>query len=820
MPDHTGLSAEHITRCHELGYAFIPLSGKVAILKNWQDGPAAPLEDALAWAQTGNIGLRTGAASGVVVIDVDEGGVLPLPLPETVTVQTGAGMHYYFKTPAVDFRNTAGRLAPHVDTRGEGGYVVFPGSVHPETGAVYEFINAPWDTELAEVPQWVLDALAKPEPVRTAAPTVQTDTAQGKRKYALTALAGEVQAVSTAPQGERNHVLNTSAYKIGGLLWAGLGEQEAADALLGAALSCGLPEGEARKTIASGLKAGRMEPREIPEREQKRKIERPVDAPVDAVVEQPIAGAVSGAPAARPFRCIGYSEETYYFYSNITKRVYGWTVSSLDRNHLLQLASLQWWELHYAGNTGVSWAKAQNDLIQNCVKAGVFSKDKIRGRGAWWDNGHSVLHMGDHLLVDGQRAELDHEGLKYHYNITKSEPLAPPGTLDRGKILDTLESLSWQMPEHGRLLGGWLALANLCGCLKWRPHIWIVGARGSGKTTVMDEIVRVALAGIAERAASSTTEAGIRQALKSDARPVVFDEIEGDSDAAQSRVARILELVRQASSGDNAPILKGTTNGDGADYLIRSMFCFSSINATITRDADESRITTLTLEKPRNEWSVIQEKIYTTFTDEQASALLMYMVGNIPALKKHIKTFTKVVADRLRVQRHGDQLGTLIAGWWMLRDGGPLTLHDARMELETWDLEAIIGGVRDNADALDEHKCLRFILDRVITVERRDKAPITRTIRELVTGRVDYTTASDGDIKDALGRYGIARDADGVVISNTNSRLGDLLKGKPWAVKWNGYLKRIEGAQALRDTYYFSGGGSTRAIRVPMAAVE
>ena len=815
-----------LTRCHELGYAFMPLSGKVAILKEWQIGPAAPLNDVLAWAKTGNIGLRTGAASGIVVIDVDEGGVLPQALPKTVSVQTGNGMHYYFRMPSVEFRNTANRLAAHVDTRGEGGYVVFPGSVHPETGAVYEFINAPWDTELADVPEWVLEAIKKPVAVATTGVTRVSSSGDSKRRYVVSALNRECEDVAACTQGERNHRLNTAAYKMGGYIWAGLSESEAESALLSAALACGLPEGESRKTIASGLRAGRMEPREIPERSVPVRYERPAVesvpvAPTAAVTA--VAAPATPAPAPAPaghFRCIGFSDETYYFHSTYAgHRVFGWSVGQMDRNHLVQLAPLQWWELNYAANNGVSWAKAQNDLVAGCIAQGIFSKDKMRGRGAWWDNGHSVLHMGDHLIIDGERADLDAPGLKYYYCIQKQATLTPPGTLDRRAILDACESLSWQYPEHGRLLAGWLAIANLCGCLTWRPHIWIVGARGTGKTTVMDLIVARMLCGIAERAASSTTEAGLRQRLKSDARPVVFDEMEGDSDTAQGRVNRILELVRQASSGDNAPILKGTTTGDAQDYLIRSMFCFSSINATLTMASDESRITMLTLEKPRNEWSVIQKKIHDTFTDEQASALLYHMVGNIPALKQHIKTFSKVIGNRLHDQRHGDQLGTLIAGWWMLKDGGPLTLDDARMELEMWDLEALTGTTRDNAEALDEHKCLSYILDRQIFVEGKGFTLGNMSIRELVKREPDGPPIPPRELARILGRVGIAIQDEGIAISNTNSQLADRLKGKPWAIKWSNYLKRLPGAKCLDSTYFGPGGGKTRAVRVPWGLV-
>ena len=45
---------------HALGWSFTPLNGKRPTLKGWQDRPRETLEKALAWADQGNVGLRTG----------------------------------------------------------------------------------------------------------------------------------------------------------------------------------------------------------------------------------------------------------------------------------------------------------------------------------------------------------------------------------------------------------------------------------------------------------------------------------------------------------------------------------------------------------------------------------------------------------------------------------------------------------------------------------------------------------------------------------------------------------------------------------------
>jgi len=112
------------------------------------------------------IGVRTGAISGLLVLDVDgDDGADSLhdaersysALPRTATVRTpGGGAHYYLAHPGGEIRNSAGRLGTGLDIRGDGGYVIAPPSVDAE-GRRYE----PDDrAPLAPCPPWLLALIA------------------------------------------------------------------------------------------------------------------------------------------------------------------------------------------------------------------------------------------------------------------------------------------------------------------------------------------------------------------------------------------------------------------------------------------------------------------------------------------------------------------------------------------------------------------------------------------------------------------------------------------------------------------------------------
>jgi hypothetical protein len=81
-------------------------------------------------------------------------------LPATVESITARGRHIFFLCPGRPVRNSAGKLAPGVDVRGDGGYVLAPPSIHP-TGKAYC-----WSVDsartFAAAPDWLVTLIAKP----------------------------------------------------------------------------------------------------------------------------------------------------------------------------------------------------------------------------------------------------------------------------------------------------------------------------------------------------------------------------------------------------------------------------------------------------------------------------------------------------------------------------------------------------------------------------------------------------------------------------------------------------------------------------------
>lgn len=203
----------------ESGWSVLPMRpGGKAPLIPWLERQEAPADEAEIrrwfdrWPRA-NLGLVTGAVSGVVVLDVDpaHGGEASLAaleeehgaLPRTVEARTGGGgRHVYFAHPGGTVPNRVG-LRDGLDIRGDGGCVVLPPSVHPSGGRYrWREGHRPGELDTASLPHWLAAMLDRRE-------TSSGHSGQHWRK--LTARGVE--------QGERN---NTIASLAGHLLWHGV----------------------------------------------------------------------------------------------------------------------------------------------------------------------------------------------------------------------------------------------------------------------------------------------------------------------------------------------------------------------------------------------------------------------------------------------------------------------------------------------------------------------------------------------------------------------------------------------------------------------
>ena len=379
-------------------------------------------------------------------------------------------------------------------------------------------------------------------------------------------------------------------------------------------------------------------------------------------VEELIPQVETQVEVDKYFQCLGFDGETYFYQPRATGQVTKLSRAGHTSTNLVSIAPLSYWETLYPAKSGANWTQAASNLFEASANVGVYSPIRIRGRGAYIDKKHTLLHLGEEIICNGERLSiLKKLPFKTNYIYQRSANLygcgnEPPLSDSAAyEILELAQRFQWDVQASGMLLAGWVALAPICGALDWRPHVWLTGGAGTGKSAILDRFVSPLLADMGVHVSGNTTEAGLRQTLKSDALPIIFDEAESNEKADQQRMQSILALARVASSETNAQMIKGSPNGEVIRFHLRSMFFLSSISTALKQGADRTRFAQLTLKTTSSlnkherafHWEQLEKDLDNKINELTAKKLISRTFSLINTIKKNINLLEKLYMDLL-----------------------------------------------------------------------------------------------------------------------------------------------------------------------------
>lgn len=541
----------------------------------------------------------------------------------------------------------------------------------------------------------------------------------------------------------------------------------------------------------------------------------PARPKVVAVAPQAASGADIDLLAPLP---LGYNQGRYFYLSRCDHQVHEIAASAHTPNTLMAIARLSYWQTRFKGSKGPDWQAATDFVMETCRKVGIFNPDNIRGRGVSFDSGRSVLHLGSRLIVDGTSQNgltLPDSELIYEKGLPMKIQLGEPLSVEQTyKMVDICNMFSWASPDMGLLFAGWIVTAPICGALPWRTHVWLTGQMGSGKSWVMTNFVKPLVGPLGFSVQSKTTEAGIRQHLRIDARPIIFDEAETQNERDRDRLQQVLDLARQSSSEDGFDILKGTVSGREIRFRIRSSFLFSSINFGATQSADESRIIPLSLvpmtgrEDAAAHFDQIKQMVIETVTPEYAGSLLARTLRLLPILRNNIKVFSRALSDTM-TSRQADTIGCLIAGYYSLQSDSMLTLQEAKdfVKDRSWINAAAI---RTETEA-DHDKAVAHLLEQVLRVSPSMEWSIAEAIR----------FAHEDNAHEAhrvLGRHGIKVKDNHLFLGRSHHIIDKMFTLTAWSKVWDRTILQYPGASLGTTTTDFS-GYKKKAIIIPLKKI-
>lgn len=555
-----------------------------------------------------------------------------------------------------------------------------------------------------------------------------------------------------------------------------------------------------------------------------------------AVQETPPDQAAATAPggahddddidAAGYFKILGYDHDRYFVFQHERKQMAVYTAGSFTDSGFIALAPLQFWEINFPAESGFNKRQALNWFVRTAHARGIFDPSHTRGRGAWVDRGRIVLHMGNQLVVDGEPTPITQFSSRYVYELDRSLPALSPVAMasDEGEELLELASMfRWTKPASAPMLAGWCALAPLCGALRWRPHVWLAGGAGTGKSSILNSYVHVLMNGMDVFAQGNSTEAGIRQTLRQDALPVLFDESETNNEREKMRVDNVLAMIRQSSTESAARTLKGSASGDAQAFHIRSMFCLASIMVGMEKQADYERLAVLTL-RPKHEdaeraaenWKRIKDRLYDLSRDEDLPArLFRRSLSLLPVTLQNIEVFAAAGAKKFGSQRDGDQYGTLMAGAWSLISDRVASEDEAMEMLDRYDWNEHM----EYAESDESVRALRSVLEAKIRVQGGVEISVHEVVALAMNRHVEGVELTAAAADALLQRHGM-RVRDGqLLFANNSSALKALVHGSSFESDLRGHLLRVPGASRRENKPVKIGPSVVKCVAIPLDLV-
>lgn len=518
--------------------------------------------------------------------------------------------------------------------------------------------------------------------------------------------------------------------------------------------------------------------------------------------------------------CLGYRDGTFYYTSSSNKEIVRVGAGAHVTGILLSMMPRRYWLRHYPGakDGTISWDSAASDLMERCRKRGLYDDSRVRGRGCWkGENKELVVHRGSDLLVNGKATDLSKAGKKHVYRLglDLAGTDATPLTQEEGrKFRDVSNLLTFTNKESSYHLAGYAAIMRITGALKWRPHLWVTGSAGCGKSVTAIELLKRAAGSWGINIDGKTSEAGVRQLLNDDALPVIYDEAESNDAKDGRRMQNILDLIRQASRGGR--IVKGSPGGKATTFHVNSTFVLGSIQVSLQKEADFTRFTVVELAKDKkNDWPTVKAGI-DSIDEEYGDRLFARMISRFTEFEASLSVFHKLIVES-GTGREADQLAPIMAGVWTLENDAIVTEEQARAMLsDAWSAE------KAQAAVSDEEEIGETLVSHVVKLDSSSGNSERMPLAELMHLAVGNKAA-----RRQLELYGLTvreerweekkEIADFVYVANNHPELERWFGQTKWGKNWSQSLSRLPFATAGRRIDI--GGKFRRCVRVPLSVL-
>ena len=521
--------------------------------------------------------------------------------------------------------------------------------------------------------------------------------------------------------------------------------------------------------------------------------------------------ATKGLPPVVP---LGFMEDakTVAYYARTRREVVKLKPSEHKAEFLLMMADISEWaswlfpdkdEEWIEDHEAKIWKEARVQLMAAARVAGRFDAEKLRKIGIWeevvegkpglmFNAGNACFFLP---MTGGAPVKVDCLQERHIYAADKAMPAPADEPLsyeDGLRLVEYLSARQWEVAGSGELVAGWIVNSLLAGVAERRPHLWITAPAETGKTVLHDDVAAILGDTAVLLEGASTSEAGMRQKLAGYARPVLFDELEGDGVDNKKIEDGALKIMRTAYASEAGAITKGGEDGTPREYPVRcGVMCFSVLPA-LEKATDKSRclnlrMVPLPMDKRREIWASQEEGRSMVTQDDFTGRLIHRVMVEWQHIRENIKTLREHLKDELGARR-AELIAHLMAGCYALTHGGAV---DAAALAHALDVAQAYEETEEKA--CEEMECLAVILDTLAPYDGiPGKTSARRLCQDVSVGGAEEKAAADR----ALASRGMRWRTDGqerlqIQGSPAHEGIKELLAGTRWA---SGQIVRVIGA--------------------------
>lgn len=465
------------------------------------------------------------------------------------------------------------------------------------------------------------------------------------------------------------------------------------------------------------------------------------------------------------------------------------------------------------------WDKVGKAIMRACFLLGPYDPtiSPPRRTGIWADEkGQPLLHLGGRLVFADGRAE--RAGIVLHVEAdgaterdvyvrepsVRRQPAAPCQPAEIEDLRRDIADL-WVFrdgPAAAMLTLGWCAVASLGGAVRWRPNLVVLGGTGTGKTS----LIRVFQGLLPVHAYSNdTTKAGLEARVTDRPGPIIVDEAaQGD----RSGAAALFDMMLPASGGEGSRGLRGSPDGRGRSFSVLGSVCYAAIHPPVLKPEHIGRFTEVTLmpagRDNKDAIDAIQAKAH-----QLGAAFLGRVVKGFPRWDGNLRAMRAAMVAAGATAREADQVGALLAGWWLLASDAVATEAEAAAMVR--EAQAFIGGAMAQREDSAGRRAWVMLSSTSIT---RAAGTTKVSLGDLVRECFDLETT--GDPAGELRRFGLkpeelsADDAVKLLRDAWNDDEARGLGGMPLKVVW--FARQHQELRRLFHGTEFAGEAWWRAM--------